>query len=426
MMRDPYTYLLKASQKYGDIFRIPVPVHDMVVINHPDLVREVYHDREATRYGLPEFPDIVKQKIGMGLPWLDGEEYTERRNLYTPMFGKRYLGTLADDFVDEMTKRLDSWDSFVNTGHEIDLQHEVGKILLPAFMRNMFSIELTDEQVHTYDQDLSMILAGFSSGSMFVRPPNILPLPGVPNVVGSFRRMLRTVSEILDSRASESVKRNDLLQILVDARLPDGSQLDRQSRITDATGLMVAGYDTVVAVLSWMFSLLPTNTSAQQRLYDEVDALGGDIPTAAHLNKLGWTKQCFDEAQRLQGGPAIPRWSKAENELAGFRIPKGTFIFASQTLQNRDPRWWVRPEVYDPHHFDSDQVAARPNTVFIPFGTGPHQCVGMAMAYQSGQLLTALILQRYRLHLRPGWAPKHKMAGATIVQGGVPCTVTRR
>ncbi|OBK91109.1 hypothetical protein A5648_15410 [Mycolicibacter sinensis] len=425
MMRDPFTYLHRASQKYGDIFRLPLPFYDRVIINHPDLVREVFHDRSGN-YGFPDFPDFVKQKVGMGLPWLDGEEYTQRRQLYTPMFGKRFLATLADDFVDEMVKRLDSWESFVDTGHEIDLEHEVGKILLPAFMRNMFSIELTDGQVHTYDQDLREILASAASITLTRRPPNILPIPGAPNLLNSFRRMMRTVNEILDTRASESVKHNDLLQILVDARLPDESQLDRQARAIDTAALMVAGYDTVVAVLSWMFSLLPTNTSAQQRLYDEVDALGGDMPTAAHLNKLDWAKQCFDEAQRLQGHPFNERFSKADNELAGFHIPKGTFVGACMTALHRDPRWWARPEVYDPHHFDSDQVAARPNTAFIPFGTGPHQCIGMAMAYQNGQLLTALILQRYRIHLRPGWTPKHKMTQSVTIQGGVPCTVTRR
>jgi cytochrome P450 len=334
---------------------------------------------------------------------------------------------LADDFVDEMDTRLQRWEAFADTGREIDLEHEIGMILLPAFVRNMFSMTLTDEQIVTYDKDLREFLAVFASGVWCRRPPNVLPIPGVPNLIGSYRRITHAVRQMLDARAGDPVKRDDLLQILVDARLPDGTAVDRPAQVMDTAGVMVAGYDTVVAVLAWMFSLLPTNPTAQQRLYDEVDSLGGDTPTAEHLDKLDWAKQCFDEAQRLQGHPFNFRSSKKDdNTLAGFRIPTGTMIGACMTALHRDPRWWARPDVYEPQHFDRDQVAARPNTAFIPFGTGPRQCVGMAMAYQNGLLLTALLLQRYRIHLRPGWTPKHKNTTSITVQGGIPCTITRR
>ncbi|MUM15922.1 hypothetical protein BI330_06015 [Mycobacterium sp. CBMA 623] len=425
-MRDPFTYLHDASKKYGDVFRIPVPLHDLVVVTHPDLVREVFHDRGATRYGLYDLPKSLEKRVGRGLPMLEGEEYTQRRNLYSPMFGKRFLARLADDFVDEMDRRLQSWDAAAASGTTIDLEREIGKILLPAFMRNMFSMALTDEEIEIYDRDLREILAAVASAFWCRKPPNLMPIPGAPNLVRSSRRMARTINDILDARAGELQRRDDLLQILVEARLPDGSQVDRKARVVDTMGIMMAGYDTVVAVLAWMFSLLPTNPCAQQQLYDEVDALGGVMPSAEHLDRLSWARQCFDETQRIQGHPFNVRWSKTDNELAGFRIPKGTMVGACMTALNRDPRWWAQPDVYDPKHFDKEQVSGRPNTVFIPFGTGPHQCIGMAMAYQNGLLLTALILQRYRIQLKPGWTPRHKMTMSVTIKGGVPCTISRR
>ncbi len=426
LVRDPFTYLHEASKKYGDVFRVPVPIHDLVITNHPDLVRDIFHDRDE-RYGIPTYPEFLRSRTGIGFPFLNGDAYTERRNIITPMFGKRTLARLADDFVAEMDKHLARWESFADTRRVIDLEHEIGMILLPAFVRNMFSMPLTDEQIQTYDHDLREVLAANASVLWTRRPPNILPIPGVPNLITSVRRMWGAVNNILDQRADSGEKRNDLLQILADGRLRDGTPISRKDIAFDTVGLMVAGYDTVVAVLAWMFSLLPTNPQAQQRLYDEVDSLNGEAPTAAHLDKLVWAKQCFDEAQRLQGAPLNGRFSKRDdNQLAGFHIPKGTMVGACLTSLHRDPRWWARPDVYDPHHFDKDQVAARPNTAFIPFGTGPHQCVGMAMAYQNGQLLTALILQRYRIHLQPGWAPKHKNTMSVTVKGGVPCTITRR
>ncbi|MEV6768755.1 cytochrome P450, partial [Nocardia sp. NPDC051030] len=64
-------------------------------------------------------------------------------------------------------------------------------------------------------------------------------------------------------------------------------------------------------------------------------------------------------------------------------------------------------------------------TAFIPFGTGPRQCVGSAMAYMNAQFLTALIFQRYRIHRLPGWQPRHNATTSTTIKGGFPATITR-
>jgi cytochrome P450 len=425
LFRDPFTFLRDAATRHGDIFRVPVPGYDLVIVAHPDLVREVFHNR-GDKFGLPPYPNFLKKAVGQGFAFLDGDEYTKRRSLVTPMFGKRFLAGLADPFVAEMTAQLRKWEKYADSGDVIDLEHEFAKILMPAFMVNMFSVRLTDAQIHRYDEDLRYIMASGASLIWCRKPPNFLPIPGRNSIPAAFKRMIAVINQMLDERENDPVEHHDLLQVLVDARLPDGSRVERGDLVFDTGSIMIAGYDTVVAALSWMFALLPTNPAAQQRLYDEIDTLGSAAPTAAHLPTLQWTKQCFDEAQRLQGHPFNPRLSKIDNELAGYHIPKGTVIGACMTALNRDPRWWTNPNIFDPTHFDRDQVQARPKTAFIPFGTGPHQCIGMALAYQNAQLLTALITQRYRIHLQPGWTPIHQNTMAITIKGGVPCTITRR
>lgn len=425
LMRDPFNYLLENARTYGDVFRLPVPLFDFVFVSHPDLVREVYHDH-GERFGVPDWPATLDRAFGTPFPFLDGDRYTERRSMITPMFGKRYLTGRADEFVSSLTAELAAWDALADSGKVVDLEHELAKILLPTFFRSMLSLELTEEQIEQYDKDLREILAGGASLVLSRRPPNFLPIPGAGNLLVSFRRMTSLVDRLIDERNNDTNKRDDLLQLLAEARLKDGTPLGRKSIVGDTVGVMVAGYDTVVAALAWMFSLLPNNPEAAEQLFDEVDALGGAAPTAADLPKLAWARQCFDEAQRLQGHPYFPRFAKVDQEIAGFHIPKGTALAGSATVLHRDPRWWAKPDVYDPHHFDADQVKARPQTAFIPFGTGPHQCVGMAMAYQNGLLLAALILQRYRIELQPGWTPKHKMTTSVTIKGGVPCRIRRR
>jgi cytochrome P450 len=417
LLRDPFGYVRAATKRYGDIFRVPVPGIDLVVINHPDLVPEVL-DRSGNFTFLP-WPKALSKVTGLGMPFIsDAQKYAERRSLYAPMFGRRYLSNLAEDFVDEMAKRLAAWDDFADTGRVIDLEVELARVLVPVFLRNMFSTSFTDAEIDTFNRDAHIVLR--SVGAPLVgRPPS-------PRVVSAWRRASKRIGALLDERSADPVKYTDLLQIMVDARMPDGSGINRRDRIADTMAMLGAGYDTVTAALSWMFALLPTNRSAQQQLYDEVDAVGGALPVAADLHKLVWARKCFDEAQRLQGGPFLPRVALQDCQVAGYRIPKGAMVGVSFTNLHRDPRWWANPEVFDPHHFDKDQVTARPNRAFIPFGAGLRQCVGMAMAYQNALLMTTIILQRYRITFPPAWKPQHQWTGTITIKGGVPCTITRR
>lgn len=425
MVRDPFTCTESLARRHGDIFKIPLPLHEMVAIAHPDLVKEVFHDR-GERFGM-NFPAAFENVVGPGLPFLDGKRYSERRNLYAPMFGKRFLAGMSDRVFDEFESRMGRWDELAERGEEIDLEHELGMVLLPGFLSAMFSISATDEQLERYDRDLRRTLA-LSASVMFTRSPlHLLPIPGYDFAPAAAFRIYREATRLINERRASGQERHDLLQAIVTGRLSDGAPVRSHAQTVDTIGLMVAGYDTVVAALSWTLALLPTNPAAKRRLQQEVATLEGRAPTFAQLDDLAWARACYDEGQRLQGNPFNPRFAKVDTELAGFSIPKGTMIAALMTALHRDPRWWANPQRFDPEHFaDPAQVAARPKTAFLPFGTGPHQCVGMAMAYMNGVYLLARITQRYEIHQRPGWTPRHNMTQSVTIKGGFPCTLSHR
>lgn len=427
LMADPFDHLRELQRQHGDIFRVPLPAWDLVIVGHPDLVSEVMLDR-GERFGRPGLPAWIERRTGTPFNFLDGDDYVERRRIITPMFGKRFLGGLADPVVDEFSSRLERWEQFADTGEVVDLDHELARLTLPAFMRAMFSMSITEEEFLRYDRDLRALLLVGSALPFFMRSPlDMLPLPGRSNAVGSFLRMEREVSRFIEERKRSPEPHADLLQVFVDGRLADGSALPPKDVVHDATGTLLAGYDTVVQAMCWMLALLPTNPEAQARLYAEVDTLEGATPTAADVDRMTWTRACFDEAQRLQGHPFFPKWAKVDTRLAGYDIPKGTTVGGSFTLLHRDPRWWANPDVFDPTHFtDADQVKARPKAAFIPFGIGQHQCVGIAMAYMNATFLTSLILQRYRIELPDGWEPRHDMVSSVGIKGGLPATVHRR
>ena len=68
-------------------------------------------------------------------------------------------------------------------------------------------------------------------------------------------------------------------------------------------GLLGGAYDPTGAALTWTLALLLSNPEQLGRVYEEVDALGGSLPTFDDTSRLSWVKACFDEGQRMQGHP---------------------------------------------------------------------------------------------------------------------------
>lgn len=422
---DPFGYLQHLGEVYGDVYRLPLPFYDVVIMNHPDHVRHVVSHRDGEYSLLGPAAGAAKKLLGASMQMMEGHEFRRRRKPLTPMMGRQQLTKVAATVADEFANRLARWDRFAQTGEPIDLQHEINDVVIPGFMRAMFSVKLSDAELHRLDIDVRTLMQSASSPLMLGSPPRLLPGDGNP--VQAWLRMRRWVKRRVDERLADNGSYDDMLQVLLDARDEDGNPLNRRDVITEAIMLIGGGYETVVAALAWTLALLPQNSRAQQRLYDEVDALGGAPPSYADLERLEWAKACFDEGQRLQGLLLQPRFAMVDDVIGGYRIRRGTLVGLPIYALQRDPRWWgADADSYEPNRFhDKDAVAARPNLAFMPFGAGPHRCFGAAMGYLEAQFLLAQIHQRFRIQTPAGWAPEHDPALPWPVKGGVPAVLSK-
>lgn len=421
---DPFGYLQHLGDVYGDVFRLPLPLYDVVIVNNPEHVRDVMKHRNG-EYSMVGPVSWAKHVLGASMQLLEGSKFRERRKLLSPMMGRSQLAKVASTIGDEFANRLATWERFTETGEPIDLQHEINGVVVPAFMRAMFTKPLPDHALKRLDVDIRTLMASASS-PLFLSPPPRL-LPGDGNPVQAWLRTRRWVAQQIDERQAGNTSYDDLLQVLLDARYEDGAPISRRDAITEAVMLIGGGYETVVAALAWTLALLPQNPEAQQRLYDEIDGIGAVIPTYDDLDRLQWTKACFDEGQRLQGLVLQPRFAMIEDTIGGYRIRRGNLIGIPIYNLQRDQRWWGSDaDRYDPMRFyDKTISVARPKFAFLPFGAGPHRCFGAAMGYLEAQFLLAQIFQRFRIQFASGWTPQHDSAVVWQVQGGVPATLAK-
>ena len=140
-----------------------------------------------------------------------------------------------------------------------------------------------------------------------------------------------------------------------------------------------------------------------------------NLITNALLTLLEWP----GERQRLVADPALirtaveeflrfespvqlgNRMTTREVEIAGQRLPAGTSITLGIGAANRDPAAFPRPDVLD--------LSRRPNRQ-IAFASGPHVCVGMAVARLEGVVAIGRFVQRF---------PGYRLAGDPLPAGRV-------
>lgn len=426
MRRDPFAFFTRNAREYGDIYQVPMPAGNLIVVNHPDYASHVMDDPNG-RYSVIGPGASVVGMLGAAIPMLEGAKFRQRRRMLMPMFGRRHLGQVADVIAGEFVARIDRWAQWAGTGRTVDLQHEIAQVTLPAFLHAMFSSSITDREIHETDIDLRTFMSLMAMPLMITPRPSLVPLPGRDSAPRSMLRLRSLIRRIIRDRRANPIDTPDLLSLLLEARYDDGSPLSERDLVMELMILMAGGYETVVASLSWTLALLLSHPDHLDRLYDEVDALDGAVPTQDDLPRLIWAKACFDEGQRLQGHPFNPRFAMQDDVIGGYLIPQYSLVGPSLYAIHRDPRWWSEPNRYDPNRF-TDEAAAkkRPRLAFMPFGSGPHHCIGTGMAYMNAQFLLTIMFQRYRLQLPDGWTPQHHFNFSVTVKDGLPVTITRR
>lgn len=424
--RLPYLLLPKIANRYGDIVRLftgPTPALTLTLINHPDYVDHVF-TRHHDRYVKHEATIELVSGEPVALPLLEGREWKRVRSAFNPYFGERALAQATPLMMEGITERVDAWSRHVHSGELVDLEHELGAVVMDGLMRSMFKVRLRPAEIdHAVDGARRYGVYVISRVAMHFLPrwlPNPLRRSGEEAKAELFGILDRFVQE---RAGCPSTGTPDLVDTLLALEFDGCPQIRERRRRSEAAGLVFAGFETTAAALAWTIALLCRNPIALGKAYAEVDALGGKTLAYDDLENLKYLRACFDEAQRFQAAPANVRTAIEDDEVGGYFIPRGSQVIITQYALQRDPRFWNEPERFNPDRFLTDKIN---RNTFLPFSIGPRKCMGTRMAYIEGTLVLGAILQRYAFQIRDGWTPMHRVRVSTGLAGGLPARLFAR
>jgi len=404
-LRDPIGLFRESLERFGDVVRFKFGPYDYYLVNDPDDVRHVLVEN-ADRYTKSRSYQGLRQVLGDGLLVSEGDQWRRQRKLAQPAFHKGKLAGFAEQMSRATRDVLRRWATEDATA-AFDVHREMMRLTFRIVGLTLFSSDVEgDAREVGQALDCALVWANDYAESLVRIPPAV---PTVANL--RFKRAKKTLDQVVyrliderRARAKVDGYGDDLLGMLMEAvdETTGAGMTDQQLRDEILT-MVLAGHETTANLLTWTFELLSKNPDAERRVRDEARRVLGDRdPVLDDVKKLEDARLVLEESLRLYP-PAwvLERQAIEPDEVGGYRIDRGSIVGICPYVLHRHPRYWDKPEVFDPDRFRPERAGSRPRYAYLPFGGGPRTCIGNHFAMMEAQILLAMIVREWRLELDP-------------------------
>jgi len=177
---------------------------------------------------------------------------------------------------------------------------------------------------------------------------------------------------------------------------------------------VIATSDTFIALIEWILAFVCDRPEVQKKLQEELDRVVGQdrLVEARDQLKCRYFNAFIKEILRIRPITPInpPRRAIVDTQLAGYEIPKDTWIFQHWGSMFKRPDLWDDPEEFRPERFleedegvgdaafktpsvgltvDGKKVPSK----YVAFSYGPRSCPGYRLGRVSAFLQSAMMIQ---------------------------------
>ena len=407
----PYRHQLRAVRSlidgFQELFDAGGPITRMVLgpkwlfptavlVASPQGARDVLGrtDEIADRGGATTSIQI-RRLMGGNLLVLPHHQWLPRRRALQPMFTKQHVPRYSGHMAAAAQTVVDGWCD----GATVDLDTQCRVLSLRALGRSVLGLDL-DARADTVGPALRSALSWVADrGTRPVNLPQWVPTPGQRRARRANATLHRLAAEILAAVRADPARDAPLVRALITAADPQtGQPLSDDDICHELVLFILAGHDTTSSTLTYSLWALGHHPAIQDRVFDEVSALGDRPLTPDDVPRLGYTVRVLHEALRLCPPAAgTPRMLNKDLAVDGYRVEAGTMAVVSFYAMHRDPYLWDRPLTFDPDRFLPERSRGRSRWQYLPFGGGPRSCIGDHFAMLEATLALATIIRGARI-----------------------------
>ncbi|XP_060061951.1 cytochrome P450 4A11-like isoform X3 [Erinaceus europaeus] len=360
---------------------------------------------------------FMAQWLGYGLLLKNGQAWMEHRRMLNPAFHSNILKNYVETMADSMQVMLDKWEELISHSPHLEIFGHISLMSLDTIMKCAFSYQgnvQTDKNIF-YQNNIIYRLT--PEGRRNLRACQ-LAHEHTDRVIRLRKAQLQKEGELEKVRQKRHL---DFLDILLFARMENGSSLSDKDLRAEVDTFMFAGHDTTASGISWILYALASHPEHQQRCREEIQSLLGDGASITwdHLDQMPYTTMCIKEALRLY--PPVPgigrELSKPITFPDGRSLPKGIIVLLNFYALHHNPLVWPNPEVFDPFRFAPG--SSYHSHAFLPFSAGRRNCIGKQFAMYEMKVAVVLTLLRFKLEVDPSKFPNPTVTVTLKSENGI-------
>ena len=332
----------------------------------------------------PKYGDsLLYEHHTTSLVFNDPPAHTRVRRLIMGALSPRAIAGMEPDLIALVDRLLDG----LATKGKVDLIDDFAAAIPIEVIGNLLDVP-QDEREPLRDWSLAILgaLEPVVSPQAFARGNN---------AVKDFLGYLEIL--VARRRAKPGNPERDVLTRLIQGE-DNGERLSESELLHNCIFLLNAGHETTTNLIGNGLVALLDHASEKKRLTEHPDLI----------------KSAVEEMLRFESSNQLGnRMTVEQVEFGGITLPAGTPVTLCIGAANRDPKQFADPERLD--------IGRTPNR-HLAFGTGAHQCAGMALARLEGAIAISRFLARF---------PNYALTGEPVRGGrvrfrgflSVPCVV---
>ncbi|MGB1699006.1 MAG: cytochrome P450, partial [Nannocystaceae bacterium] len=402
--RDPVGVMLGMAQTHGDLVSFRMGPKQAYLLRSPADIKRVLVDRHRSYGKNTRGYDKMRVFMGQGLVTSEGDVWRRQRRIAQPAFHRKRIAGFAETMGALSETLAKEWEAKAMRDEPFDFAHDMMRYTLWVVASTVLSIDVGD-QAQQVGEDVGELLSYFQhTVTQLIPVDELLPTARSRRVSAAMERLDAVVYGVIDRRRRGLDEGHDLLTMLLEARDEETGEGMSDLQLRDEVMTMfLAGHETTANALAWTLLLLGRHPEVLAKVHAELDeVLDGRAPTLDDLPAMSYLGQVLDEGMRLYP-PAwlIARSVDEDDELSGFPIRKGSYVFFSPFVSHRNPTYFPDPERFDPERFSPETIKSRPRYAYFPFAGGPRQCIGDAFAKMEAKILLAVLLSQFTLEIDP-------------------------
>ncbi|KAF5792417.1 putative cytochrome P450 [Helianthus annuus] len=434
----PHRALAAMAEKYGPIFMVRLGIHKVLIVHSWQVAKEIFTTHDVHVSSRPKFlaAKILGYNYGMFGFTPYGPYWREiRRIVSLELLSSRRLEQLKHVPISELDNSIKNLYKLWREKRDeqkkvlVEMKKWFGELNINVILRMVagkrYSGATSSEEEKEMKRSREVMRDFFHFLGLFVAA-DALPFLGWLDLGGHEKAMKRVAKEIdimtgkwleehrIKRNSQEAVEDKDFIDVMISAVETEGlKEYDSDTIIKSTVMVLIASSaDTTTVMLTWTLSLLLNNPHALKKAQEELDRVVGrdrqvnesDITNLVYLQAVVKETLRLYPAGRLGG----QRVFSEDCTVAGYHVPKGTWLMVNVWKLQQDPEIWSNPSEFRPERFldeNHNHVDVKgAHFELIPFGAGRRSCPGIALALQLLHLVLATLLQHFDIGT-PGGAP---------------------